>query len=88
MALRKIAFVIEDFVVGAPSQQLLDRFLIGTFSTPGLLSQSFSQQGNFLLNGCMSYLKFFGARFKLALFSAGTLLLRLKLLVQSVQGLT
>jgi hypothetical protein len=29
MALRKIAFVIEDFVVGAPSQQLLDRFLIG-----------------------------------------------------------
>jgi hypothetical protein len=29
MALRKIAFVLEDFIVGAPSQQLLDRFLIG-----------------------------------------------------------
>ena len=29
MALRKIAFLLEDFVPGAPSQQLLDRFLIG-----------------------------------------------------------
>ena len=29
MALRKIAFILEDFIVGAPSQQLLDRFLIG-----------------------------------------------------------
>ncbi len=29
MALRKIAFILEDFVVGAASQQLLDRFLIG-----------------------------------------------------------
>ena len=29
MALRKITFVLEDFIVGAPSQQLLDRFLIG-----------------------------------------------------------
>jgi hypothetical protein len=29
MALRKIIFVLEDFTVGAPSQQLLDRFLIG-----------------------------------------------------------
>ena len=29
MALRKIAFVLEDFIVGTPAQQLLDRFLIG-----------------------------------------------------------
>ncbi len=29
MALHKITFVLEDFIVGAPSQQLLDRFLIG-----------------------------------------------------------
>src|SRR5688572_28455315 len=29
MPLRKIAFVIEDFAPGTPSQQLLDRFLIG-----------------------------------------------------------
>jgi hypothetical protein len=29
MALRKITFILEDFIVGAPSQQLLDRFLIG-----------------------------------------------------------
>ncbi|HWN95857.1 MAG TPA: hypothetical protein VNT99_12545 [Methylomirabilota bacterium] len=29
MALRKIAFVLEEFIVSAPSQQLLDRFLIG-----------------------------------------------------------
>ena len=27
--LRKIAFVLEDFELGKPSQQLLDRFLIG-----------------------------------------------------------
>jgi hypothetical protein len=29
MALRKITFILEDFIVGAPSQQLIDRFLIG-----------------------------------------------------------
>ena len=29
MPLRKIAFVVEDFITGAPSQQLLDRFLLG-----------------------------------------------------------
>ena len=29
MAARRITFVLEDFIVGAPSQQLLDRFLIG-----------------------------------------------------------
>ena len=29
MALQKITFVLEEFAVGAPSQQLLDRFLIG-----------------------------------------------------------
>ena len=29
MPLRKIAFVIEDFAPGTPSQQLLDRFLVG-----------------------------------------------------------
>ena len=29
MALRKITFVLEDFVVGTPSQQLVDRFLMG-----------------------------------------------------------
>ena len=27
--LRKLAFILEDFVVGAPGQQLLDRFLVG-----------------------------------------------------------
>lgn len=30
--LRKIAFVLEDFTVGSPGQQLLDRFLIGYFA--------------------------------------------------------
>ena len=29
MALRKIAFILEDFRIGSPGQQLLDRFLIG-----------------------------------------------------------
>ena len=53
----------------------LSCLLLGAFPTPGLFGQRLCQQIDLLLHFDLGRLQLLGSRFKLGLFSAGTLLL-------------